>query len=122
MGKTSEEYSLLYDFYGELLSGRQREVFEFYHEENLSLSEIADNLGVSRQAVHITLGKANQALGTYDEKLGLIGKHKASEKAQNEALAKLGAILKNKELMAGLDAETTKDLNRIKKLVKGLEV
>ena len=54
--------SLLYDFYGALLTEKQRSVMALYHEENLSLSEIADEYGISRQAVHDTLKKAEQAL------------------------------------------------------------
>ena len=49
--------SLLYDFYGALLTKRQREVMELYHEENLSLAEIADEFGISRQGVHDALQK-----------------------------------------------------------------
>ena len=45
------ENSLLYDFYGQLLSKRQQEVMALYHEENYSLSEIAEEFGISRQAV-----------------------------------------------------------------------
>ena len=115
--KTSEEYSLLYDFYGALLSQRQREVYELYHEENFSLSEIADSLGVSRQAVHISLGKARQELEMYEEKLGLIEKNAGYEKALREVDTKINDILKDKAKMAELDKETAKTLRRIKKLI-----
>ena len=47
--------SLLYDFYGGLLTDKQREVMELYHEENYSIVEIAGELGVSKQAVHDNL-------------------------------------------------------------------
>ena len=50
--------SLLYDFYGQLLSKRQSEVMELYHEENLSLAEIAAEFGISRQGVHDALKNA----------------------------------------------------------------
>ena len=122
MKKTSEEYSLLYDFYGALLSDRQREVFGLYHEENLSLSEIADSLGVSRQAVHISLGKAGEELERYEEKLGLLAKHTEYEKALSEVEARTDAVLKDKARMAVLDPNVAKDLRRIKKLVKGLDI
>ncbi len=68
------ERSLLYDFYGQLLTDKQREVMGLYHEENYSLSEIAAEFGISRQAVHDTLKKAEQSLTEYEEKLGLIDK------------------------------------------------
>lgn len=64
--------SLLYDFYGQLLTKRQQEVMSLYHEENLSLSEIADEFGISRAGVHDSLKKAEKALMSYEEKLGLV--------------------------------------------------
>ena len=67
-----EQQSLLYDFYGDLLSSSQNQVMALYHEDNLSLSEIASELGMTRQAVHYTLKKAERALGEYEDKLGLV--------------------------------------------------
>ena len=122
MQKTNKEYSLLYDFYGELLSERQREVFELYYEENLSLSEIAENVGVSRQAVHISAGKANRALENFEEKLGLIRKHESNERALKEAEAIIDAIMKDRDRMFEIGEETAKDLKRIRKLMKGIEI
>ena len=122
MKKTNEEYSILYDFYGALLSERQREVFEQYNEDNLSLSEIGANLGVSRQAVHIAVSKAGRELVGYEEKLGLIAKHKAYEKALAEINLKADAILKDKMRLDPLEPETAKTLRRIKKLVKELDL
>ncbi len=122
MKRTSEEYSLLYDYYGALLSERQREVFELYYEENLSLSEIAERLDVSRQAIHIALGKANEALGTFEEKLGLIAKHEAYEKVLKEVETKTDSVLKDKARLAVTDADLVKDLRRIKKLIKELDI
>ena len=59
--------SLLYDFYGQLLTKRQREVMELYNEENLSLGEIAEEFGISRQGVHDALHKAQKALAGANE-------------------------------------------------------
>ena len=74
--------SLLYDFYGALLTDRQRDVMALYHEENLSLSEIAQEYDISRQAVHDTLKKAEQALSEYEKKLGLVDKLLIREKVR----------------------------------------
>ena len=122
MKKTNEEYSLLYDYYGALLSERQRDVFELYYEENLSLSEVAESIGVSRQAVHIALGKANSELEAFEEKLGLIAKYKAYGKAAKEVEERINAWLKDKARAEGLDPNLAKDLRRIKNLVKGLDI
>ena len=118
--KTNEEYSILYDFYGALLSTRQREVFELYNEDNLTLSEIGANLGVSRQAVHMAVLKACEELEGYEEKLGLIAKHKSCEKMQVEIDARIDEILKDKSRAVVVDPEMGKTLRRIKRLVKEL--
>ena len=49
------EIALLLDFYGNMLTDRQREIMNLYYEDNLSLSEISENLSVSRNAVHKSL-------------------------------------------------------------------
>ena len=122
MKKTNAEYSLLYDYYGALLSERQREVFELYNEDNLSLSEIGANIGVSRQAVHIAVGKAGEELEGYEEKLGLIAKHAAYEKSRAEIDEKIDLILKDKARLGLVDQDVAKILRRIKKLVKELDI
>ena len=70
-----EYASLLYDFYGELLDDNKKEIMNLYHEDNLSLAEIAEDLGTSRQGVHYTLKKAEKSLEKYEEKLGLVQKY-----------------------------------------------
>lgn len=68
------EVSLLYDFYGQLLTKRQQDVMQLYHEENLSLSEIAQEFSISRQGVHDAVKNAEKSLYEYEEKLGLVKK------------------------------------------------
>jgi predicted DNA-binding protein YlxM (UPF0122 family) len=80
-----EYASMLYDFYGSLLSESQNEVMALYHEDNLSLSEIAEELGLSRQAVHYTLRKAEKALQSYEEKLGLLASYKENQQLAEKA-------------------------------------
>ncbi len=69
-----EKYRLtqLFDFYGELLTDKQKAVLELYLSEDLGLVEIAENLRVSRQAVYDHVHKASLALVSYEEKLGLL--------------------------------------------------
>ena len=64
--------SLLCDFYGELLTERQRQITELYVQENFTLGEIAGELGISRQAVHDALRSGQRSLAGYEEKLGLV--------------------------------------------------
>ena len=64
----------LYDFYGELLNSHQREVYEMSVLEDLSLSEIAESLSISRQAVHDILKRCDHLLHEYEDKLHLVDK------------------------------------------------
>lgn len=84
---TVEYVSMLYDFYGALLSDSRREVTALYHEDNLSLSEIAEELGMTRQAVHYTLKKAETALQDYEARLGLVASYERNQRLADEALA-----------------------------------
>jgi predicted DNA-binding protein YlxM (UPF0122 family) len=69
--------SLLYDYYGGLLGERQNQIFSFYHEDDLSLSEIAELTDITRQGVHDALKKAEAQLIKYEDKLGLVERHEA---------------------------------------------
>ena len=68
------EQALLYDFYGELLNEHQKSIYEEYVLDNLSLSEIAEERGISRQGVHDIIKRADKALYEYENKLQLIRK------------------------------------------------
>ena len=64
--------SLLYDFYGDLLTDHQKKLFEAYVLDDLSLGEIAAETGISRQGVHDTIKRCNVLLSEYEEKLKLV--------------------------------------------------
>ena len=66
------EQTLLFDFYGELLTERQKEVYLQFVQEDLSLSEIAENTGLSRQGVHDLVRRTDRILASYEEKLHLV--------------------------------------------------
>ena len=68
------EQTLLYDFYGELLTERQQQVYESVVLEDFSLSEVAEELGISRQGVHDMIRRCNHTLGEYEKKLHLVEK------------------------------------------------
>ena len=68
------EQALLYDFYGELLTDHQKEVYEQFVLEDLSLSEIAEAAGISRQGVHDLVKRCNKILEGYEAKLHLVEK------------------------------------------------
>lgn len=64
--------ALLYDFYGELLTDHQKEIYSQFILEDLSLGEIAREAGISRQGVHDIIKRCDQALAGYEEKLHLV--------------------------------------------------
>lgn len=66
---------ILYDYYGELLNEKQKEYFEDYYFNNLSLGEISDNLGISRNAVHKSIKLIIDKLYFYEDKLRLYEKN-----------------------------------------------
>ena len=66
--------TILYDYYGELFNPKQREYFEDYYFNNLSLSEISENLGVSRNAVHKQIKNIENKLRNYENILKLYQK------------------------------------------------
>ena len=74
----------LLDFYGELLSERKRSVMDMYYNEDLSLAEIASEIGISRQGARDIIKKCEEELLFYEEKLGLAQKLKKVETCASE--------------------------------------
>ena len=74
------ELTILYDYYGELLTDKQKEYFEDYYFNNLSLQEISENNNVSRNAVHKCLKEIVNRLNYYEEVLKLYEKGKEINK------------------------------------------
>lgn len=66
------EHALLYDFYGPLLTEKQRRIYEEVKFCDLSLSEASESFGISRQGVHDALRRVEKSLEGYEEKLGLV--------------------------------------------------
>lgn len=64
--------TMLLDFYGEILTQRQREFFDLYYNEDLSLAEIAENYGISRQGVRDAIVRAETAMEELEDKTGLL--------------------------------------------------
>ena len=95
------EISLLLDFYGELLTQKQRDIMDLYFNNDLSLSEIAEINNTSRQAIHDAIKRSDNLLLVYDEKLKLLNKdHKLKENLKNVILKldNLQTNIKDKEM------------------------
>lgn len=73
--------SLLFDYYGELLTEKQKSCFDLYYNQDLSLSEIAEQEGITRQGVHDTLARAETLLFGFEEKTGCIRRASEVQKA-----------------------------------------
>ena len=72
MSQKEMKYSVLFDYYGALLSENQRNVIDLYYNEDFSLSEIADEISITRQGVHDALHRAESALDEFEHQLGLV--------------------------------------------------
>ena len=100
--------TMLYDFYGQLLTERQRDFVELYYGQNLSLGEIAGEFNVTRQSVHDTLKRAEQLLVYYEDKLGLVTRYRT----EREKLAGAAGLL-DQCISAGEDDR----LKRVKEIL-----
>jgi hypothetical protein len=68
--------SMLFDFYGEVLTEKQRDFFDLYHNHDMSLGEIAENAKITRQGVRDVIVRATHVLRSMEEKLGLVARYK----------------------------------------------
>lgn len=89
--------SMLFDIYGGLLTDKKKRVMEMYHEDDMSLSEIAEELEVSRAAVHDSLRSAERLLRSYEDKLGILDDYLRKEKLADELRAHISEA---RELLA----------------------
>ncbi len=89
------ELAMLYDFYGELLSDSAKKVFEGYVLDDMSLSEISEETGVSRQGIHDTVRRTQKKLYEYENKLHLVEKFN-NVKNDIARIRKLAIDIKNR--------------------------
>ena len=87
------EQALLYDFYGELLTAHQKNIYEQFVLEDLSLSEIAEDAGISRQGVHDLIKRRNKTLEGYESKLHLVERFLSIK----EKVHRMNTLLEEKE-------------------------
>lgn len=102
------ELSLLYDFYGALLKENQRQIFEAYILEDYSLSEIAEEMQITRQGVHDTVKRVSRQLMEYEERLGLLNKFQEQKHQMEEIHTALQNVLQEKQNEETQNKETQK--------------
>ena len=84
--------TMLFDFYGELLTERQKEFFDLYYNEDLSLAEIAEHEGISRQGVRDNIKRGESYLLELEEKLHFVENDRALRRMLSEVNELAGAI------------------------------
>lgn len=85
--------TMLFDFYGELLTEKQREYFDLYYNEDLSLAEIAEMGGISRQGVWDVIRRADQTLRETERKTGILRRFTERREVLAELSDELSALL-----------------------------
>lgn len=86
------EMSLLFDTYGELLTQKQQTCFDLYHNQDLSLTEIAEAEGISRQGVHDSIARAEATLRSMEQSLGCVRRDRLLQKALAEITAAAASL------------------------------
>ena len=92
-------YNNLFSIYRELLTEKEQNIFSLYYEENLSLSEIAENLQITRSAVGNTVKIVEKKLEEYEKKLHILAKNELLKMALND---NIDTVLK-KKILENLD-------------------
>ena len=106
---------LLYDYYGDLLTDRQKECFEMRYYQDLSLGEIGEELGISRQGVHDNLSRAEALLRNMEAKTGCAARDQACRKAASSILDAATRLCQYEDSVVSTLAQ------RIMDAAKGLE-
>ena len=85
--------ALLFDFYGDILTDRQKEFYDLYYNEDLSLAEIAENYGITRQGVRDVIVRAEAILTDLEDKTGLIRRFHAMRSQLEDIVTAADGIL-----------------------------
>lgn len=107
------EMSLLLDFYGQMLTDRQFEMMDLHFNDDLSLSEISQQLGISRQGVHDNIKRGKATLFEYEQKLKLVEKFMQQKDQAVQALELVQTIDKN-----NLSKDDSQKLANIEKVIR----
>ncbi len=105
--------TVLFDLYGELLTKAQNQMFDYYYNDDLSLSEIAENTGITRQGVRDSIKRAEDALLGFEKKLGLCEKLSSVSHTSEEA----GQLLRS---MKTKYPEASEDIEKILTLLASI--
>lgn len=107
------EQAFLYDFYGELLTKHQQQIYEDFVLNDLSLSEIAAEYGVSRQGIHDIVKRCDKALAEYEEKLHLVEKFLDTKKKVSEIYGLVKKLEYSEQLQQTEQLQQLKQIEQI---------
>ncbi len=91
------QIALLFDFYGQLLTDRQREMVDMHYNNDLSLGEISEQQGISRQGVYDSLKRAEKTLYEYEEKLGMVDRFLKQKESMKQIIEMLDELINKEE-------------------------
>ena len=115
MEPTALEWTLLFDCYGEMLTEKQQTCFDLHYNQDLSLGEIAEELGISRQGVHDTLVRTEAALRSMEQRLGCVRRERRLRQVSAELEQVAAALRERGEFIritsAGLVESHPHDIN-----------
>ena len=109
--------TMLFDFFGDLLTEKQREYYDLYHNEDLSLSEIAEKEGITRQGVYDIINRAEKSLELIERKTGIV---KRWRETQNE-LNRAEEISKQLQRLSGENSECAELARKLVLILEGLK-
>ena len=89
---------LRFDFYGELLSDRQKTILDYYYNDDYSLAEIGDILGITRQGIYDAFKRSKKLMAEYEDKLGLVARYDRSRVLLTEITSEISKLLKDKRV------------------------
>lgn len=115
------QISYLLDFYGDVLTDKQRDVMEQYYNDDLSLAEIAENFGISRQGVRDSIKRGEATLLELEDKIGFARRYRA----MRQELARLDQLARDIRFYNGQRYDVSSDIQRaadeIVRIVAGME-
>ncbi len=114
------EISLLLDFYGDMLTEKQRDMVDYYYNDDLSLAEIAENEGITRQGVRDSIKRAEAQMLEMEERLGL-SKRFAAISEDARTIIEAASIIRMNSFFPGAPREIGENAERIIELAEKLQ-
>ncbi|MBO4383777.1 MAG: YlxM family DNA-binding protein [Clostridia bacterium] len=119
MAKDFQQITLLLDFYGSMLTERQKSFLEYYYEDDLSLAEIAENEGITRQGVRDAIKRAEGQLFQMEERLGLAKRFAEVRKGLDE-IDDAAQVIYESNMKTGLSRDINEAVVKIRVIANDL--